>query len=455
MSNCKPRRVLPPKGAYLPFSRTQNPAPKTQTGQEAVSKLQEITSAILRTLIQVVPSNYVSQTPGPSYILQYQAFAEQLAKVQLALEETGLQSDVDFTSPEFLWQMIGTYVVPNTQQDGIFEINGDLTYRSFLASMIHLLLQGSTLETIQEGLDLLTDGVVTILEKVRHPGWDWSDQFTFEVNVQCAQTWSDGSRGELGTGFPEDPIRLLRNNQRILRVLRPASTLYDYRHLFLDSIQAPGDAYRSALSPWFYDDWRRYCCGRKRIRGTAGVTWAGKLLFSDVTRSFGAILPGATLEILSGPNARPTLGGLDTATLGRYRVSEVLRFPGVDSTPRAYVTSPSNLQGTATILDDGVLEDSLQDFSMAAEGEVLTIQGGPLQGSYRLETILGPQGGPVGFVPQGQGATRVRVAPSILRLATRTVSVAAGQTYEVVVERLGVRIPFGVLGEDASPQTWI
>ena len=67
--------------------------------------------------------------------------AEQLAQIQISLEEIGLQSDIDFARPEFLWQMIGTLVFPETSKppSGPPEISGDLSYREFLRRMILLL----------------------------------------------------------------------------------------------------------------------------------------------------------------------------------------------------------------------------------------------------------------------------------------------------------------------------
>lgn len=452
MADCRPKKIPIPEAAYLPFARPQNPSPPRQQGQQASRSLRDITSAILRAFYQVLPSNYSSQTSGPNYTLQFQALAEQLAKVQLALEEIGLQSDVDFTRPEYLWQMVGTYILPDTAKDptGTFEVDGDLSYREFLRRMILLILQGSTLATQEEGLELLTDGIIRVLEKVRYTGepwngWDIQDQFTFEVNVLCSSLWGDGTRGELGTGFPEDPFLDFRNNQRILRVLKPAHTLYDYRHLFLENVELFEDTYGYNFTSWYYEDFRKFCCGRKSIISEEGLTYGDKTLFKDTSVSFTSILSGAMLLITSGPNA----------STHPYRVAEVLRMVHADAAERSYVTSPSGLEGTLTILDGGVLEDASQDFSLAVEGEVLTIDSGPNAGDYRLEWVLGLGGGPLGHVTAGIGATKVRVAPTILRMVSRMPELASGQAYELTVERLGVRFPFNVNGEDASSQFYL
>lgn len=128
---------------------------------------------------------------------------------------------------------------------------------------------------------------------------------------------------------------------------------------------------------------------------------------------------------------------------------------GAETTPRAYTTSPTALSGTATILDNGELEDLSQDWSLAEEGEIVTIADGPNAGRYRLETLLGPNGGPIQAVASGSGITNVRVALSLLRLETIQPSAATDQAYRVGVDRLGVRVPQFVTGEDVSAQFYI
>jgi len=465
---------LIPKDPYLPFTRDQNPAPLTAAGQQGVRTLRDIVDAILRTFQQVLPSNYVAEIPGPYYILQYQAVAEQLAEIQLALEDAGLESDVDYARPEFLWQMIGTLVFPDTNKppSGIPEVDGDLSYREFLRRMLVLFLQGATEETQKEGLELLTEAVIQVIAKVDFSdrpisAWGFGEQHEFEINVLCqtVYTASDGEliEGFIGTGFPIDPFRVLRNNIRILRALKPAKALYEYRHLFLDAFGTLFSAQPMVqLDPWYYEDFRKFCCGMKEIVGDQGVTLPGRVTFQDVSLDFRSVCEGATLEILDGPNASPTNGGKDTATLGRYRVVGIQSLiwgadvdANGDLVARPYVTSPTGLSGEATADAEGELEDANQDFSDAVEGETLTFTEGPNAGSYRLDTLLGNDGGPVGLVPAGSGVTRVRVAPSILQIRTRMPEQAIGQSYRVTVERLGVRTPFTVLGEDVSAQFYV
>ena len=460
-----------PKDPYLPDSLEQNPAPVPLRGQDTSTTKQDIVDKILTTFRRVLASNYVAQIPGPYYYLQFQAAAETLADIQILLTEASVDSDVDFTRPEFLWQIVGTLVFPDVSNDRYPIIDGDLTFRCFLKRMIELLLQGATLPTQEEGLELLTEAQVIVLEKVAFQydpitAWGFNDQHTFEINLLDKTTWTDPETGELvegefGTGFPLDPFVLQFNNGLILRALKPAKALYDYRHLFKDNFGVLfEDAPFIQLEPWYYEDFRKFCSGMKEILSSGGETLAGAaadlLLFSDVTVDFRSLCPGAVLEILDGPNTSPTNGGKDPYRLGIHRVVAVLRMPsGADATPRAYTTSPTGLSGDVTIGDDGQLNDPNQDFSNAVEGEVLTMTEGLNAGSYRLDVLLGANGGPISQVPAGSGVTGVQVAPCLLQLGSRMIQPWTGQSYRVSVERLGIRVPFTVLGEGVSAQFYL
>jgi len=120
---------------------------------------------------------------------------------------------------------------------------------------------------------------------------------------------------------------------------------------------------------------------------------------------------------------------------------------GDDVTYRSYTTAPTGLTGTAMVTGD-IIEDPLQSWENAEEGEILTFATGPNAGSYRLKTLCGQYGGPIG-VATGP-ATKVKVSPSILRVSRRMAVAATGQTYTVEVDRLGKQTPRVVDQEDVS-----
>jgi len=446
----------------LPSLLAQNPAPFDELSQNRINQERSQVDRIMEVFLQLLPSNYVSDVPGPFYTLRYQAAAEQIAKFQITAQEAYADSVYDYTRSEVLYQILGALVFPDAQTDGWPDIEGDISYRAFLKRMVVLLLQGATKKTVTEGVELLTDATVEVIEKVIEDrklkgksAWGFDDQFSFEINIENERTITVGTTTITLPDFPVDPFTLVSNVRIVLRALKPAHTLYDFRFLFRESFGTLfTDTYSFEWHNYYYEDFRRYCLGAKRIAGAAGETLTDRSLFSDPSRDFTSVSVGALLTILTGPNSihvggiEGTPASSDEQYVGRYRVISILAFPvGTDPTPHSYTTIPTGLTGTATVTGDEV-EDVLQDWALAVEGEVLTFSDGPNAGSYRLKTVLGNDGGPVGFVA-GPG-TRVRVAPSILRLQRRMAQSATGQGYEVVVDRLGRQVPQEVEDEDAT-----
>ena len=325
--------------------------------------------------------------------------------------------------------MLGVVVFPKLYHNKmqIPYIDKDTDYRDFLRAMIVLLLQGTKKAPIQEGVGLLTDAEETVIEKAltattEGSAWGYDDIYTFEVNVE-----SEG-----GTAFPERPFDLEYNISVILDALKPAYTIYEYRHVFREAFgHIFQDEMIADLDMYEYDDLRKFCGGAKRIHGD-GIILEGRFLLSDPNRFFDSVDLPAYLIVEDK----------------RYEVSEIVVFPmGDDLTPRHYTTS-SGLEGYATIVGD-VITDNCQNWTHAKEGEQITFHEGANAGTYRLKDVLGSDGGTVGFV-FGSG-TQVRVGSSIVRVTTR-LPVGVSFPYELSVDRLGVRIEKTVLQENLSLQ---
>tara|TARA_Y100000310_G_scaffold135373_1_gene134240 strand:- start:51 stop:1418 length:1368 start_codon:yes stop_codon:yes gene_type:complete len=440
----------------IPGLLVQNPSPVGKDSQDRFTKKREQVDRIMDVFLQLLPSNYATQVPGPFYTMQFQAAAEQIAEFQITAQEAFTDGSYEYTRPEFLFQILGLLVFPDAGDDGYPVLHGDLTYRDFLRRMVELLLMGATKKSIEGGLDVLSEATFEVLERSvlgrQTPGtaWLFDDQFTFEVNV----TETDDTTGT--QKFPFEPFILQENVRIVMRALKPAHTLYDYRHLFTEAF---GAFFSGAMSfdwqNYYYEDFRGFCCGAKSITGTAGETLTDRSLFRDSTRDFTSIKVGADLIVSTGPNGihaggqEGTTASTDQRHVGRYRVEAVLSFPvGDDATARAFTTD-SGLAGEATV--SGAVIDATAfgtDFGAALKGEILTFTDGPNAGTYLLKAVLGSTGGLVGAA--GVSGTKVRVAPSLLRTERRMEQATTGQTYEVVVDRLGKQVPRPVGGEDVS-----
>lgn len=495
-----------PESAYGP--KPQNPAPFGLKGQIDADRVRAIADQIVTIFLNSLPSNYVSQVKGPYYVQQFQAAAEELARIQVLLADAYEDSDYDFTRTEVLFQFLATLVFPDSANAGLPEIDGDLTYREFLKRMVALLLQGSTAVTLVQGVEALTDAEVTLLEKSKflmEPGvlWTLADQFTFEVNVSktrrtgptesltVTRHYHSVTVNALGSGtttdavyvagtgpahnhsivdfvvvegngtgqgphthdllsdFPDLPVVLQRNVGLVLQALDPAHTLYEYRNLFRESFR---DVFADTLvgmdlTSYYYEDFRKDCTGVKSIVSSNGVVGTDRYLFHDPTLSFRSVRVGSEVIVPVVPTPSPTSG---LPREHRYRVTAIVPFPyGDDPVARAYTTAPTGLSGYATV-SQGSLTDSTQNFALCGPNETFTFTEGPNTGTFPLETLLGLNGGPVGSA--AGPCTSVRPAPSYLRVAPRIMTAGTGISYEVTLDRLGVRQPITVTNEDASYQ---
>jgi hypothetical protein len=473
----------------------QNPAPFNQIGQVDESRVRAVADQIVLVFLNSLPSNYVSETKGPYYSEQFQASAEELARIQVLLEDAFEDNDYRFTRPEVLFQFLASLIFPNSETTGLPQIDGDLSYRDFLRKMVVLLLKGSKTTTLLEGVEALTDAEVSILDEaafIGKPGIGWTiaNRFTFEVNVAKTRrtslgsivdphyhsvkinaegtgvttgiTWASGSgpnhvhtienflvdpasatglplhTHDLLSDFADLPIELARNVVLVLQALRPAHTIYEYRNLFRETFRHVfTDVLQQVdLTAWYYDDFRKDCTGVKQLSSSTGTVLSDRYTLNDVI-SFRSVRVGAPFVITSGPDA------------GRYVVRETASFPfGDDPVARPYTTSPTGLSGSAKVVN-GAFVDPGQDWSFADFGEILTFTTGPNAGRYLLETVLGLNGGPVGEAAGPETAVR----PAICFLRVGPKFPAAGPvSYVVGVDRLGIRIPQTVTNENVSSQ---
>ena len=442
----------------LPALVPQNPAPFNQDSQGRKDAIRSQVDRIMEAFFKLLPSNYASQVMGPFYSIQFQAAAERIAEFQITAQESMVDSMYDFTRSEVLYQILGSLVFPDAVEMGYPDLEGDLTYRTFLQNMVKLLLQGATAATMKDGIELLTDASVEIIERgvqarklKGKSAWGNADMFTFEVNMSKQVTVTvDGSPVVLYT-FPDNAFTLQRNVQLVLRALKPAHTLYEYRNLFKETF---GDIFSETsasfdFTDYHYQDYRRYWLGAEKITGSSGETLTDRSLFSDPSRDFSNINYGAGLTILTGPNST-ALGG--DGYVGHYQVLELLGFPiPNDPTPRSYVSGV--LTGKAVVSEGFIVEDvsnPLVDWSSATEGQTLEFLEGPNMGVYRLKTVMGQNGGPVGSPMVTGPANKVRISSSLLRVRPRMKAAATGQAYQVTVDRLGVQNTNFVVAEDAS-----
>ena len=511
----------------LPSAVQENPSLAVGEDQAFARAVDDQVQIIMAFFLAVMPSNYASQVKGPFYTMQFQAAAEQIARIQVQASEIFSDSDYDFTRPEFLYQIVGSLVFPDAGTDGIPTLPSDIAQRKFVKDMAGILLQGATKQALIDAIGLLTSADVQIIEKAieartnPNTAYTIANQFQFEITVSKTvktsvtasvgppdlpdhyhtiqvgengsgltvdTVWTGATTGiahthdiygwlvqpwvatstipahlhELVSEFPDvDPTALLNNVMLVLKAIKPAHTLYEYRNLFRETFRTLfTDSETINVNSSYYDDLRKYWWGAARLSSTSGRTLTDRTLFSDPTRSFAHISIGAALTVTSGPNA-VNASTTDQNTVGRYMVADILTFPvPADRAVVPFTTSPSSLSGelqvtgtntvqamTFDVATNQYIADTSFDWAGIEENEILTLLSGVNAGNYRFDALLGNNGGPV-LTATGP-AYQARMAPSLLRLDRRMGSVATGQEYDIVVDRLGVLTPNAVT-EDVS-----
>ncbi len=248
----------------------------SQTGREYNLRLQQRAQAIFTTLLNLLPSNYISAIAGPNYTLELKAVAVELARIELSLEDIDTDRSVVTTRTDFLYSIIGYFIflngkLPTTE----FSDEG---FRKFLVGLIRIYFQGSTPKSISDLATLLLSGDVQVTENfllVRQgaSGLDISDQFGFNINVVIPT----------GGSFPVNLFQVDSTLRMLLDIIRPAHTLYKIRYIFSDThnpntdtntnTDTTGkilDAMRWSLAMYEYEDLRSYWNG-VRDRDRLGV----------------------------------------------------------------------------------------------------------------------------------------------------------------------------------------
>ncbi len=305
------------------LSENQSPLQGSEQLPTAANAIvQEITEQILEQFEKSLPSNYVAKVRGTNYQHLFRSLAEQLALIQFHTEMNLEDADFSLTRTDFLYQVLGKTVFPNAElvQGQFPDIPGNITHQTFLREMVLLLLQGAKIGAVEKGPQLLADLGVDIIEKTPHiydqqSKWNLYDQFSFELNLMAlkgtvkeGEHWHTIEVDSLGNGkttgtfvergkaqvhthkvkdfviqsyveadgtehthepkqdFPINPFVLKQNIELIMMALKPAHTLYEYRHVFVELF---GDLFTAEHSwqqeQWHYDDHRKSWRGVKEV----------------------------------------------------------------------------------------------------------------------------------------------------------------------------------------------
>ena len=220
------------------------------------------TSEMEQSLRDLLPSTYRSTITGPNYTLALKAYAVEFAKIRLTIED--IQSDGYFSSDsygndraDFIYQKIGSLL--SVQQNLNLSIFDTQEFKAFCLSLVGLFFGGSTPANITRGVEtfLGEEGGVFLREKFKdarnpHSAYDISDQFGFVVDVEYTD--------RVSKVFSDLYVKV----DFLLRLIKPAHTLYVLRFLFTEyfsQVVSDDTPKHDVLWDHTYDDFRSYWTG--------------------------------------------------------------------------------------------------------------------------------------------------------------------------------------------------
>ena len=226
----------------------------TQGGREFNFRLAQRAQAIFNTLMQLLPSNWISTVKGPNYTIELNAVAYELARLELSLEDVNTDQAFATVRTDFLYQVIG-YMLFNGQLPSLDY--SDIEFRKFFIALIGIYFQGAVPAAIEAAANLLFDQLATTYENfllVRQgaSGLDISDEFGFRIDIACTNN-----------EFPANTFMNDAALRMILQIIRPAHTLYQLRYVFQDAYPSDSitDTSNWKLDNYYYEDFRAYWDG--------------------------------------------------------------------------------------------------------------------------------------------------------------------------------------------------
>lgn len=231
-----------------------------QRGKEYNLRLLQRAQTIFSTLLNLLPSNYVSAVQGPNYTQALKAVAVELARIELALEDIDRDRQFATTRSDFLWSMVGYLVLVNSKIPNLGF--SDEEFRNFFLNMIRIYFQGSIPQSMEDVVRLFISGDIRVTEaflllRQGASGLDISDEFIFDIDYVAPP----------GGGFPPNIFEADSAIRQILDLVRPAHTLFRIRYIFTDeyipndTIGRILDAMRWRMGIYYYDDFRSYWTG--------------------------------------------------------------------------------------------------------------------------------------------------------------------------------------------------
>lgn len=247
-----------------------------EAGEEYINRLADESDRNFRLLLALLSSYWRSTIDGPNYARHLKSSAIALAQLRLSLDDLMADGSYQTTRSEYLYQTLTSLLFPAAS--GAPQLNStDVEFRDFLNEVIKLYFAGSIPDSVKKAVELVTKSTVIVrecFEEGRKPGsgYDISDEFAMDIDVI------------LPSPSTIDNILADRNIRLILRLIRPAHTLFRTRYIIQDSYlgaavttngatsQKMTDSLKLAMSTYSYEDFRTFVYGVEGIDSQGSKT---------------------------------------------------------------------------------------------------------------------------------------------------------------------------------------
>jgi hypothetical protein len=315
---------------------SQMPYPAVESGQEwnRLIKLEE--AKITASLLGLLPSTFVAEVPSPNYAIHLKRVARELARIRVELSRVVDDRFFNATRSEYVYQMIAYFVyVHGNSPEGL----SDTDFKTFLLDVIAIFFQGSTPKSMQDAAALLFSDVGTPLVRemsaeasIPGSGWGVSDTHKWLIDLHVDT-------------LPADLFTLIDQLNVLIRIVKPAHTLYSIRFVFSETFTPVVDGVSQFdLKAHWYEDFRKYCDG---VRGVdrLGVKEPIVETLESHTADFGDWVATSDLVLRThkGPLAKPGVFTLADTT------SDVAVYVNGVAIPTALIKSISPMLGEITV----------------------------------------------------------------------------------------------------------
>ena len=328
----------------------QRPHPNVLEGLEYERRVKTCEAEITANMLNLLPSTYRADGAFPNYAINIKTMSREIARLRIALDQVVDDKCYAATRSEFVWQIIGYMVFV----DGRFPQDlSDLDFRDLLLNIIRIYFQGSTSKSMEDLVNLFFTGPETVqifelFKEARIPGsgFDIHDTFKWRVDVGHET-------------FPSDLFSLDADLRILIRIAKPAHTLFVIRHVFTDLFgEFLDELTQFDLCDYNYDDFRKYCNGWAD-EDRLGFKVTQIVADEDHTADFGTAIPTANLIIKT--HHGPVVETDGSRTIATFDSDVTVKVNGTPI-PNAAIISVRGLIGEIEV-----------DFAFWSPGDTITI----------------------------------------------------------------------------------